>query len=131
MKYPDYFDVITTPMDLHTIKQKIKTGRYDSLSNCVHDIRLIFVNCIKYHKRHSQIGKAGTSLKMLFEKRCSDLGLNDLGLMSSEEEAMNSKNKTVRRTSGRQKNISLTFWLPLRNWVLTSILCSVTVNYSF
>ena len=90
-------------MDLHTVKQKIKTGRYDSLGEFVQDVRLIFSNCVKYHKRHSLVGKAGVSLKALFEKRCGDLGLSDLGLMQSEHDAVDTGNKTGRRTSARQR----------------------------
>lgn len=90
------------PMDLHTVKQKIKTGKFDSLGDCVEDIRLIFSNCLKYHKHHSQIGKAGATLRKFFEKRCSDLGLSDLGLMEGERELSGALGKPGRRST-RQK----------------------------
>ena len=89
-------------MDLHTVKQKIKTGKFDSLDDFAQDVRLIFSNCLKYHKRHSQIGKAGVSLKAFFEKRCADLGLGDLGLMEGEKSQSRVQNKPGRR-SARQK----------------------------
>lgn len=80
LQYPDYYDVIQDPMNLKTIRSKIKCGKYDSIDEFLQDTELIFSNCFKYHKRHSEIGKAGSSLKRFFEKRCNDLGLRDLGI---------------------------------------------------
>lgn len=102
LQYPNYHEVISNPMDLHTVKQKIKTGKFDSLDDFAKDVRLIFSNCLKYHKRHSPIGKAGVSLKAFFEKRCADLGLSDLGLMEGEKSQSRVQNKPGRR-SARQK----------------------------
>ena len=65
-------------MDLRTVRSKIKCGKYENLHEFLQDVELIFANCLKYHKRHSEIGKAGSALKRFFEKRCSDLGLKDL-----------------------------------------------------
>lgn len=79
-QYPDYTDVISQPMDLRTIRTKIKRGVYSGLDDFLKDVHLIFFNCLKYHKRHSEIGKAGVALKKFFEKRCNDLGLKDLSL---------------------------------------------------
>lgn len=67
-------------MDLRTIRTKIKRGVYGGLDDFLKDIHLIFFNCLKYHKRHSDMGKAGVALKKFFEKRCNDLGLKDLSL---------------------------------------------------
>ena len=92
IQYPDYFDLISVPMDLRTIKSKVKCSSYNGLDDFVRDMQLIFSNCLKYHKRHSDIGKAGVTLKRFFEKRCSDLGLKDLSLCGagalSEDVAM-------------------------------------------
>lgn len=67
-------------MDLRTIRSKIKRGIYTGLDSFLKDVQLIFFNCLKYNKRHSEVGKAGAALKRFFEKRCSDLGLKDLNL---------------------------------------------------
>ena len=81
-QYPDYRDVVEEPIDLKTIRSKIKRGDYGSLDGLVADMELMFANCQLFHRRHSEIGKAGVVLKKFFEKRCSDLGLKDLALMS-------------------------------------------------
>ena len=89
-------------MDLHTIKQKIKNGKCTSLGDFVQDVHLIFSNCLLYHKRHSQIGKASVTLRTYFENRCSDLGFDDLGLIEGEKNTNSGQGKLGRR-SARQK----------------------------
>ena len=101
-QYPNYHEVVSSPMDLHTIKQKIKNGKFTSLGDFVQDVHLIFSNCLLYHKRHSQIGKAGVNLRTYFENRCSDLGFDDLGLLEREKNTDSGQGKPGRRSS-RQK----------------------------
>ena len=67
-------------MDLRTVKTHIKCGDYKTIDDFIQDMLLIFSNSIKYHKRQSEIGKAGGALRRYFQKRCSDLGLKDLRL---------------------------------------------------
>lgn len=83
LQYPDYHDVVAEPTDLKTIRSKIKRGDYISLDGLVADMELMFANCQLFHRRHSDIGKAGVALKNFFDKRCSDLGLKDLELVVS------------------------------------------------
>jgi len=85
-------------MDLHTVKLNIKSGKYDSLNDFADDIHLIFSNCVKFHKRHSQIGKAGVQLKETFDKRCSELGLGDLGLMDQSKKGESNSKQGWRST---------------------------------
>ena len=69
-------------MDLKTIRCKIKTGTYECVEDMISDVDLLFSNCQLYHRRHSDIGKAGVALKRYFERRCSDLGLRDCALLT-------------------------------------------------
>lgn len=75
--------MVAEPIDLKTIRSKIKRGDYVSLDGLVADMELMFSNCQLFHRRHSEIGKAGVALKKFFDKRCSDLGLKDLELVAS------------------------------------------------
>ena len=81
-QYPDYHSVVSEPIDLKTIRSKIKRGDYGSLDGLVADMELLFSNCQLFHRRHSEIGKAGLTLKRFFDQRCSDLGLKDLELVA-------------------------------------------------
>eukprot|EP00947_MAST-08B_sp_MAST-8B-sp1_P001806 g1806.t1 len=46
---PDYADVISRPMDLGTIRQKIGAGGYASPEDFHEDVRLVFLNCYLYN----------------------------------------------------------------------------------
>lgn len=45
----DYYDVITKPMSLATIGEKLKSRDYQSFSDCAADFDLIVNNCIQYN----------------------------------------------------------------------------------
>ncbi|GMH51267.1 hypothetical protein TrST_g10859 [Triparma strigata] len=47
---PDYFQVVTDPMDFGTLKKKIASGEVTTHSQCAHNVRLVFSNCFKYNK---------------------------------------------------------------------------------
>lgn len=46
---PDYFDIITKPMDLGTIKSKLKDNAYFTAEEFAADVRLTFANCMRYN----------------------------------------------------------------------------------
>ena len=45
---PGYFDVVSQPMDLTTVKNKIDTNSYDNIHDFEYDIKLIFTNYNEY-----------------------------------------------------------------------------------
>lgn len=49
MQVPDYLELIATPMDLGTIKEKLKTLQYPDVDSFVSDVRLVFSNSDKYN----------------------------------------------------------------------------------
>mmetsp|Transcript_13569 Transcript_13569/g.19940 ORF Transcript_13569/g.19940 Transcript_13569/m.19940 type:complete len:199 (-) Transcript_13569:198-794(-) len=64
---PDYPKIIKKPMDLGTVKNKLKTGRYHSLQDCADDVRLVWKNCMKYNKEDSEIYQVAERLSKKFE----------------------------------------------------------------
>ncbi|TFK56004.1 hypothetical protein OE88DRAFT_1652567 [Heliocybe sulcata] len=52
---PDYHDIVRRPMDLKTIKQKIKDGLIVNSSEFQRDIYLIFANAMMYNRPGSDI----------------------------------------------------------------------------
>jgi hypothetical protein len=64
---PNYFDVITSPMDLGTIRSRLNSSFYQTLTSCFEDIRLVFNNAIYYNGKESYIGKLATDLLHEFE----------------------------------------------------------------
>ena len=40
--YPDYYEVITNPIDMKTINERIKSGNYKNVDQFISDARLMF-----------------------------------------------------------------------------------------
>ena len=53
----DYFDIISKPMDLSTIKKKLAHNVYRNGNSFVDDMNLIWNNCYKYNGEHHEISK--------------------------------------------------------------------------
>lgn len=46
---PDYYNVITSPMDLSTMEEKLEQGSYTTAKELIDDLKLIFSNCRQYN----------------------------------------------------------------------------------
>lgn len=73
-KAPDYYQVITRPMDLGTIEKKLKlrTGSspgtpYTSLQEFVDDVNLVFDNCFQYNGSIHTVSQLAIRVKDAFE----------------------------------------------------------------
>ena len=67
--YPDYYEVITEPMDLNTIKTNFKNKEYKTKEQFAYDCRLIFDNCEYFNEDDSVVGESGHKLRALFETK--------------------------------------------------------------
>ena len=45
----DYFDIISKPMDLGTVKKKLNHNVYEKAQDFVDDMRLVWSNCYRYN----------------------------------------------------------------------------------
>lgn len=61
---PDYFDRISKPMDLSTIKRKLDIGQYTDPWEYVNDIWLMFDNAWLYNKKPTKIYKYCTKVSL-------------------------------------------------------------------
>ena len=57
--YPDYYQVISEPMDLRVIDKKITDGDYPKIETMMRDVVLMFKNAKQYNEPNSQ-GKPQT-----------------------------------------------------------------------
>ena len=55
--YPDYYEVITNPIDMKIINERIKGGNYKTVDDFISDARLMFNNCRQYNEEGSAIVK--------------------------------------------------------------------------
>ncbi|XP_018577816.1 bromodomain adjacent to zinc finger domain protein 1A isoform X2 [Anoplophora glabripennis] len=93
---PDYYDVITRPMDFGTIKYKLNMGEYNEDSQLMQDAVLIFENCNTYNHSDAEVYKCGVRLLKFFEKKAKELGLKLPEEMESdpEEQPKSKKRRT-------------------------------------
>ncbi|EAX92929.1 Bromodomain containing protein [Trichomonas vaginalis G3] len=63
-----YLAVIKEPMDLGTVKSKIKDNSYTTIADWKYDMNLIFNNAVQYNGEKSLIGGIAAYLKNKFEK---------------------------------------------------------------
>lgn len=67
---PNYYKVISKPMDLSNVRAKLQTqnfAHYQSFSEFVADCRLIFDNCAIFNEATSEVGKMGHNLELYFD----------------------------------------------------------------
>ncbi|XP_078661653.1 bromodomain adjacent to zinc finger domain protein 2B-like isoform X33 [Branchiostoma floridae x Branchiostoma belcheri] len=72
-QFPQYRKIIKKPMDLSTIKNKLRDNKYRSREDFAEDVRLIFDNCETFNEDDSAVGQAGHNMRACFETRWSDL----------------------------------------------------------
>ncbi|CAN6362438.1 unnamed protein product [Urochloa humidicola] len=64
---PDYFDVIRHPMDLGTVKKKLTKQQYVSTDEFAADVRLTFLNAMKYNPPGNDVHEIAKELKGIFD----------------------------------------------------------------
>lgn len=60
---PDYESVIKNPIDLGTMREKLKNGLYDSLEDLESDFTLMIKNCLLYNDKETIFYKAGVKMR--------------------------------------------------------------------
>ena len=66
---PDYFDIITTPMNLTYIQSRVNNGQYTTLQAFFADVDLMISNAIKYNSAPGNPYRlAAEEMKKLYDK---------------------------------------------------------------
>lgn len=60
---PEYYEVITTPMDLSTIDERLENDHYNAPKDLVDDLKLIFSNCRQYNEAKTVYAKCAVKLE--------------------------------------------------------------------
>jgi histone acetyltransferase len=60
---PDYYTVITNPMDLSTMEEKLERDLYATPRDFINDLKLIFSNCRRYNDPSTVYVKCATKLE--------------------------------------------------------------------
>ncbi|XP_015918691.2 protein polybromo-1 isoform X3 [Parasteatoda tepidariorum] len=72
--YPDYYEIITNPIDMKTIESNIKSEKYVNEDSLIADFRLMFANCKHYNEEGSQIYQDAVTLENTLNSKIRELG---------------------------------------------------------
>ena len=66
---PDYYEKVTCPMDLQTMRLRLERGKYQSMEEFYQDLELIISNARLYHHRDDNF----IAITKKFETLCTKL----------------------------------------------------------
>lgn len=69
LQIPDYFTVITHPMDFSTVRKKLNLKQYANHNDFIDDVNLVFNNACLYNLPTSDVYLMAESLRKLFKKK--------------------------------------------------------------
>ncbi|RZS19084.1 hypothetical protein BHM03_00051432 [Ensete ventricosum] len=69
LKIPDYFSIISKPMDLGTVKRKLGRKQYSSTVQFAADVRLTFSNAMRYNPPENEVHVMAKELNNIFNSR--------------------------------------------------------------
>ncbi|XP_060790357.1 bromodomain adjacent to zinc finger domain protein 1A isoform X3 [Neoarius graeffei] len=72
---PDYYDIITKPIALSIIRERVNNCEYQTASEYIDDVELMFSNCLEYNPHNTTEAKAGIRLQAFFHSELQRLGL--------------------------------------------------------
>ena len=72
--YPDYYDIISEPMDMNIIDNKIKTNQYKMDDEMISDCKLMFSNCRLYNEEGSAIYEDANILERVLLAKAREIG---------------------------------------------------------
>lgn len=101
---PDYYSVISHPMDLSMIRKKLKKGDYTRIEQLRIDFQRMFNNCFRYNRSGNDVYKKGKDFKHAFwkiwhsrdhwvETEAARLHLTPTSPMASENETPDSSSE--------------------------------------
>ena len=82
----DYPSIIKTPMDLGTVKSKLKDHKYPTFLEFLSDIDLIWTNCRTYNMAGSEIVKMANHCEKVFKRLMEKQFKNYMSKSSSKKE---------------------------------------------
>lgn len=96
LNIPDYFSVISEPMDLGTVRFKLEKNMYSGIEEFAADIRLTFSNAMLYNPPANHVHQMAKKLHQIFEMRWKLL----------DEKCEGSKVGSGKSSSGKIKKVT-------------------------
>ncbi|XP_072553595.1 PH-interacting protein isoform X2 [Salminus brasiliensis] len=102
--YPDYLDIVDTPMDFGTVLSTLLAGEYQSPMDLCKDVRLIFSNSKAYTpSKKSRIYSMSLRLSALFEEHVGSILTDFKAAQSLQKERLTRQRHTERPTRQTMK----------------------------
>lgn len=67
LNIPDYYIIITKPMDFSTITTKLSQCKYSSVDAFIEDVQQVFKNCARYNAEGTVVNTWGKNMEKVFE----------------------------------------------------------------
>lgn len=71
--YPDYYEVISEPIDFLEIENKIRGEQYRNEQDLLNDFKLMFSNCRQFNEENSTIYEDATLLEKVMNEKATQL----------------------------------------------------------
>ena len=95
LNIPDYFSVISKPMDLGTISSKLLKNVYSSADEFAADVRLTFDNALRYNPPENFVHDVAKELLEIFEARWESLRKKKVSDLHGEKVTEGSRRQPV------------------------------------
>ncbi|XP_056259310.1 bromodomain-containing protein 3-like isoform X3 [Seriola aureovittata] len=91
---PDYHTIITSPMDMGTIKKRLENNYYWSASECMQDFNTMFTNCYIYNKPTDDIVLMALALEKIFLQKVSQMPQREVEVLPHAAKVRGKKSST-------------------------------------
>ncbi|RDX76870.1 Transcription factor GTE12, partial [Mucuna pruriens] len=100
LNIPDYFSIISHPMDLGTIKSNLEKNVYFGIEEFAADVRLTFSNAMTYNPPSNDVHLMARELGKIFDRKWKDSSKK----WKCEDEHGKSLTETIKETGRRSLN---------------------------
>lgn len=110
LNIPDYFSIITSPMDLGTAKSKLDKHAYSRADEFAADVRLTFSNAMRYNPPDNVVHKMAKKLSQVFETRwrvLEEKGFRDCPVVPTGKTSSGSMKLTASVKQNNQNRVAL------------------------
>ncbi|XP_019749417.1 bromodomain-containing protein 3-like [Hippocampus comes] len=109
LKLPDYHTIISNPMDLGTIKQRLENNYYWSATECLQDFNTMFTNCYIYNKPTDDIVLMALALEKIYLQKVAHMPQKEVELLPHPAQG-----KSKKKSSGGQEATASLLDTPLQ-----------------
>lgn len=73
LNIPHYHQIIKRPMDLASIKKRLKNNYYWSAAECIYDFDTMFANCYRFNDPSTPVVQMAKELEQVYRQKLGDM----------------------------------------------------------